>query len=91
MIKKMLPPMRLKTSLSLLLPALALLLATTNALGQAAANAQPPVEMADTLRADGKIWVVVGVMTIVTLGVLTYLIRLDGKVSALEKRLRQGR
>lgn len=51
--------------------------------------AQPTVEMADTLRADGKIWVVVGVFAIVTLGVLLYLFRLEGHVTKLEKRMRK--
>ena len=51
--------------------------------------AQPAVEMADTLRADGKIWVVVGVFAIVTLGVLLYLFRLESHVTKLEKRMRK--
>ena len=50
--------------------------------------AQPAVEMADALRADGKIWVVVGVFALITLGVLFYLFRLDGKVTELERRVR---
>ena len=50
--------------------------------------AQPAIEMADTLRADGKIWVVAGVFAIVTLGVLLYLFRLEGHVTKLEKRMR---
>lgn len=51
-----------------------------------ASTAQPNVEMADSLRADGKIWVVAGVFAIVTLGMLLYLFRLESKVTGLEKR-----
>ncbi len=41
------------------------------------------VEMADTLRQDGKIYIVVIVLLTVLAGVLFYLIRLDQKVSRL--------
>jgi len=46
------------------------------------------VEMADQLRADGKIYVVVGVLLIVLIGIFIYLTRLDSKVSKLEKELK---
>ncbi len=46
-------------------------------------------EMADALRRDGKIYIVVIVLVSVLLGVLFYLINLDKKVSHLEKELRQ--
>ena len=45
------------------------------------------VEMADRLRADGKIYVVVGVMCILFLGMLGYLITLDRKISKVEKKI----
>jgi uncharacterized membrane protein len=48
-------------------------------------QAQQEVEMADQLRADGKIYVVVAVVSIILLGVLLYLIRIDAKISRLEK------
>lgn len=51
--------------------------------------AQEEVEMADNLRSEGKIYVVVAVVSIVLLGVLFYVIRLDRKVSVLEKELNQ--
>jgi CcmD family protein len=51
--------------------------------------AQEQVEMADNLRNEGKIYVVVAVVSIVLLGVLFYVIRLDRKVSVLEKELSQ--
>lgn len=44
-----------------------------------------PVEMADRLRADGKIYVVVAVVVIILLGLFLYVIRLDRKISRLEK------
>jgi CcmD family protein len=45
------------------------------------------VTMADQMRADGKIWVVVGVITIVFIGIITYLVLLDRKISKIEKNL----
>jgi hypothetical protein len=44
-----------------------------------------PVEMADRLRADGKIYVVVVVLLTIFLGIIAYVIRLDRKISRLEK------
>ncbi len=49
---------------------------------------QNAVEMADQLRADGKIYVVVGVVLIVLIGIFIYLTRLDGKISKIEKELK---
>jgi CcmD family protein len=43
------------------------------------------VEMADTLRQNGKIYVVVAVILAIFLGIIIYLIRLDRKISKLEK------
>lgn len=45
----------------------------------------PEVEMADTLRQNGKIYVVVIIIAIVFLGIVAYLVNLDRKVSKLEK------
>ena len=42
-------------------------------------------EMADTMRSNGKIYVVVAVLIIILLGLLFYLIRLDRKISKMEK------
>jgi uncharacterized membrane protein len=44
------------------------------------------VEMADQFRADGKIYVVIAVVSVVLIGLFAYLFRLENKVSALEKR-----
>ncbi|MDZ7933657.1 MAG: CcmD family protein [Emticicia sp.] len=49
--------------------------------------AQEEVQMADQIRADGKIWVVVGVIAIVFVGIIAYLILLDRKISKIEKSL----
>lgn len=46
------------------------------------------VEMADTFRSNGKIYVVVAVMLTIFAGIIFYLIRLDRKVSRLEKDTR---
>jgi hypothetical protein len=54
-------------------------------LAQAAVGSD--VEMADRLRADGKIWVVVAVVTIVFTGIVINMVRLDSKVSKIEKEL----
>jgi hypothetical protein len=43
------------------------------------------VEMADQLRADGKIYVVVAVLLVILLGIVLYLVRLDKKITRLEK------
>lgn len=45
------------------------------------------VEMADTMRADGKIYVLVGIIAIVFAGITVYLISTDRKISKLEKNL----
>ncbi|UTA69166.1 MULTISPECIES: CcmD family protein [Emticicia] len=49
--------------------------------------AQQEVEMADKMRADGKIWVVVAVIGLVLAGIITYLVLLDRKISKIEKGL----
>ncbi|RAV99924.1 hypothetical protein DQQ10_16970 [Pseudochryseolinea flava] len=46
------------------------------------------IEMADRLRADGKIYVVVAIILTILGGVLTYLILLDRKIGKLEKALK---
>lgn len=45
----------------------------------------PEVEMADGLRENGKIFVVIIIMSIILLGIALYLFRLDRKISKLEK------
>jgi len=47
-------------------------------------NAQG-IEMADTMKSNGKIYVVIAVMLTILAGLVLYLIRLDRKISKLEK------
>lgn len=43
------------------------------------------VEMADTMRSNGKIYVVVAVMATILVGLLLYLVRIDRRVTRLEQ------
>jgi CcmD family protein len=45
------------------------------------------VEMADRMRADGKIYVLVGIITIIFIGITVYVVNTDRKISKLEKNL----
>ncbi|MEO0312571.1 MAG: hypothetical protein RIQ89_2228 [Bacteroidota bacterium] len=47
--------------------------------------AQDAVIMADTMRSEGKIYVVVGAIVIILGGLFTYLVRLDRKVNKLKQ------
>ena len=53
------------------------------------ASAQNPqdVEMADSFRSDGKIYVVIAIMSIILIGLFIYLFMIGQKVSALEKKM----
>lgn len=44
------------------------------------------VEMADAMRSDGKIYVVVAVILLILLGLLFYLFALDRRLKMLEKK-----
>jgi hypothetical protein len=44
-----------------------------------------PVEMADTMRSSGKIYVVIAVILTILAGLIAYLVRLDRRVSRMEK------
>ncbi|MBF9224153.1 CcmD family protein [Hymenobacter ruricola] len=73
-------------------PAALFLLLLTLLFNAATALAQAPAaepEMADALRANGKIYVVVAVVVIIVGGLLTYLISLDRKVSRLEEEIKK--
>ena len=50
-------------------------------------QAQNEVAMADVMRENGKIYVVVAVLAIIFAGIIVYLIRIDRKTSELEKQL----
>ncbi len=63
---------------------LAFFVASLVTFAQSTASNQP-VEMADTMRSNGKIYVVVAVLSTVLVGIVLYLVRLEKKVKALEK------
>jgi len=58
-------------------------LAPLTLLGQGSSS----VQMADTFRQEGKIYVVVLVLVIILTGVILFLIRVDRKIFKLEKRI----
>jgi CcmD family protein len=43
--------------------------------------------MADTMRTNGKIYVVVAIVLVILIGLVGYLVSIDRKVTNLEKRL----
>ena len=47
------------------------------------------VEMADLMRSNGRIYVVIAVMLLILIGLMLYLVRLDRKISKLERDNRQ--
>ncbi|EMR02972.1 CcmD family protein [Cesiribacter andamanensis] len=51
--------------------------------------ANQQVEMADQFRADGKIYVVVGIIVLILGGLLVYALVIDRRLSRLEKQLGQ--
>ena len=50
-------------------------------------NAQDQVEMADTMRSEGKIYVVVAIVLVIFIGLIIYLVTMDRKITRIEKRL----
>lgn len=55
------------------------------------AFAQDSPEMADTMRSNGKIYVVVGVILIVLAGLFVYLFSIERKVKKLEQKIEDNR
>ncbi len=49
------------------------------------ATAQDKVEMADVMRSNGKIYVVVAVCLTILIGLILYMFSIDKKISRLEK------
>lgn len=45
-------------------------------------------EMADTMRSEGKIYVLVAIILVIFSGLIAFLVLTDRKVSKLEKRLK---
>lgn len=54
------------------------------ALGQPADQSE--IHMADLMRSDGRIYVVIAVILTILLGLILYIVRLDRKISKLEKQ-----
>ena len=54
-----------------------------------AQNQESTVEMADRFRADGKIYVVLAVAGLILVGLFTYLIITDRKISKIEREIRK--
>ena len=50
---------------------------------------QEPVEMADTMRSEGKIYVVVAIGLVILAGLILYLYSIDRKAGRLEKKLEE--
>jgi len=50
------------------------------------AQEEKGAEMADTMRSNGKIYVVIAVILTIFAGIIFYLIRLDRKISKLESQ-----
>jgi hypothetical protein len=51
-------------------------------------SAQEQVPMADTMRSEGKIYVVVSIIMVILLGLVGYLVQLDRKVAKVEKQIK---
>lgn len=52
--------------------------------------AQDRIEMADVMRSNGKIYVVVAVVGVVLIGLLLYLVTIDRKLTAIEKKMKNN-
>lgn len=50
---------------------------------------QDQVEMADLMRSNGKIYVVVAVVGVVLAGLIVYVMMVDRKISRLEKMMKE--
>jgi hypothetical protein len=71
------------------LPLIMFLLCTLFA--QAQTTATQTVDMADGMRSNGKIYVVVGVLVIILFGLLAYLVSIDRKVTRVEKSIKENK
>jgi hypothetical protein len=69
-----------------ILSTLALLLISIGTFAQNASTAPETVEMADVMRSNGKIYIVISVISIIFVGIIIYLISIDRKVGKLEKQ-----
>lgn len=55
------------------------------ATGLIAQETAPQVQMADSFYGEGKIYIVIAVMTIIFAGLIIYMIRLEKKIKQLEQ------
>ena len=55
--------------------------------GQLFAQEQATPEMADVMRSEGKIYVVVAILAIIFVGLIAYLVAIDRKVTRIEKKI----
>ena len=53
--------------------------------GMVMAQGKPPVEMADVMRSNGKIYIVVAICLTILIGLFLYVWSVDRKISKLEK------
>jgi fucose 4-O-acetylase-like acetyltransferase len=65
-----------------------LILLNIIAVGLHAQDSTQKVEMADTMRSNGRIYVVVAVILTILVGLVLYIVRLDRKISRMEKHSR---
>ena len=64
---------------------IAMLLAGVVCSGIVMAQDKPPVEMADVMRSNGKIYIVVAICLTILIGLFLYVWSVDRKISKLEK------
>ncbi len=57
-----------------------------NVVGRAQADGNK-VDMADTMRSNGRIYVVVAVVVVILIGLIMYVARLDKKITRMEKEI----
>ncbi len=65
-----------------------LLLLINNTMAMAQENGPAAIDMADRMRSEGKIYVVVVVVAIVFTGLIIFAIRSDRKISSLEREIK---
>ena len=78
---------RLKNTIALLVPYVIFMYGMLLTFVTFAQDTTDEVGMADTMRASGKIYVVVAVLVIIFIGIVVYLVMIDKKVSKLEKEI----
>jgi CcmD family protein len=54
------------------------------------AFSQNDVEMADTFRSEGKIYIVIAIIAVIFIGLIIYLVSIDRKLKKLEERIKKN-